>query len=208
MEQRNEQITKFAILSCGSHTSRNGLDADAEQSGSVHSIATYPYPISTETQSILQIGYSADELVNKDQSLLRIFMWDATSLIWKKIGGIVDSVRHYIRVPVTVTGTFAVFTSNEPDDVDEGSLYYNLQLTPNPCDVQTTLSLMLLKDYIVTVSLFDLYGTELAILSDRTPLAPGNHKLEINTSALPGGTYFIRVRTSTNIQIVKFNVVK
>ncbi|TAL70835.1 MAG: T9SS type A sorting domain-containing protein [Bacteroidetes bacterium] len=208
LDQRNSQITKFGILTSGSQTSRKGLDDDAEQSGNVHSISTHPYPVSTEIPSILQIGYSPDELKNKSQSLLRIFKWDVSSLIWKKLGGMVDSLHHYVRVPITETGTFAVFTSNNPEAVDEGSLYYNIQISPNPCNDYTNLSITNMKDEIATITLIDLYGNEISVLSESNYLPAGMNKLEINTSALASGTYFIRLRLGTNYQILKIAVVR
>ena len=184
------------------------MDTDAEQAGNIHSITTSPYPISTEIPTILQIGYSPDELVNKTQDLLRIFMWDISSLKWTKVGGIVDSIRHYIRVPITETGTYAVFTSNNPDAVDEGSLYHNIQISPNPCDELATLTYTNLRDEVVSITLINSIGNELAVISENTHLAPGNHKLEINTSTLSSGVYFLRLETALKTQIVKFIVLR
>ncbi|MBI5326618.1 MAG: T9SS type A sorting domain-containing protein [Ignavibacteriae bacterium] len=208
LDRSNSQIEKFAILSSGSQTSRKGLDEDAEQSGNVHSIATHRFAINDKIESILQIGYSPDELKNKSQSLLRIFKWDASSLIWKKLGGMVDSIRHFVRVPITETGTFAVFTSNDPDAVEDGSLNYKIQISPNPCVDMTNLSITVMKDEIFSIELINSLGNQICILSENTYLPVGNHKLEINTSSLSSGTYFIRLRFGTNYQIVKFVVVK
>ncbi len=208
LDSANEQITKIAFLSCKFHTSRNGLDDDAEQSGNVHSIATYPIPVNSELPSAIQIGYYPDELVNKPQDWLRIFKWDEDSLKWSLLGGIVDTVNHYVRTTITSTGTYAVFTVNNPVSVDEGSLYYNIQITPNPCDDRAILSITNLKDEIVSISLFNSYGNEIAMLSENTYLSPGNHKLEINTGDLTSGIYFLRVRTRAGSHLVKFVVVR
>src|SRR3989339_167858 len=208
LDQTNNTISRFAILSCGFHTSKNGLDMDAEQSGNVHSITTYPFPISTEIPTILQIGYSPEELKNKPQDWLRIFKWNEDSLKWNLLGGIVDSINYYVRVQITSTGTYAVFTTNNPVNVDEGSLYHNIQISPNPCDDIATLTYTNLRDEVVTISLINSYGIELAVLSENKYLSPGNHKLEINTTTLKSGIYLLRLITDYGSHLVKFIVLR
>ncbi|TAL71064.1 MAG: T9SS type A sorting domain-containing protein [Bacteroidetes bacterium] len=208
LDQTNDTISKFAILSCGFLTSRNGLDLDAEQSGNVHSITTYPFPISTEKPSMLQIGYSPEELKRKPQDWLRIFKWNEDSLKWNLLGGVVDSVNYYVRTSITSTGAFAVFTVNNPVNVDDGSFNYNIQISPNPCDDIATLTYSNLKEETVSISLFNSFGNELALLSEKTNLSQGNHKLEINTSNLLSGMYFMRISTGGNYQVVKFVVLR
>ncbi len=209
LDQDSNQISKFAILSCGFHTSNSGLDTGAVQSGNVHSITCYPNLISKEKPIILQIGYYPEDLDKKPQEWLRIYKWDTTALQWIVIGGIVDTSNHYVRSQITATGTYALFTVNNPVNVDEGMLYdYNIKIAPIPCDDKVTLSYSNIKDEIVTITLFDSFGSPTGFETKNIYWAPGFHKLDINTSNLASGVYFLKLRKETGSRLVKFVVMR
>jgi hypothetical protein len=209
LDQDSNQISKIAILSCGFHTSRNGLDTGAEQSGNVHSITCFPNLTSSEKPIILQIGYYPDDLDKKPQEWLRIYKWDTTGLQWSVIGGIVDTANHYVRSQIASTGTYALFTVNNPVNVDEGMLYdNNIKIAPIPCDDKVTLSYSNIKDEVVTIALFDSFGRPTGFLTENIFWAPGFHKLDINTSDLASGVYFLKLRTVAGTRLVKFVVMR
>ena len=205
----SNNISKLAILTCGFHTSRNGLDTGAEQSGNVHSITCIPNPVSTENPVILEIGYNPDDLFNKPQEWLRIFKWDTTALQWSVIGGIVDTLEHIVSSQIESTGTFALFTVNNPVNVDEGMMYDNrIELAPIPCDDKVTLSYSNIKDEVVTISIFNLFGSPADFEPKSLYWERGFHKLEIKTSNLSPGVYFIIIKTDKKSRLLKFEVIR
>ncbi|MBI5324020.1 MAG: T9SS type A sorting domain-containing protein [Ignavibacteriae bacterium] len=91
---------------------------------------------------------------------------------------------------------------------DEKTVTAYYQISPNPCEDKATLTYSNLKDESVSISLINSFGIETAVISENTHLSPGNHKLEINTGDLTSGIYFLRLRTGTSTQLVKFVVVR
>ncbi len=72
---------------------------------------------------------------------------------------------------------------------------------PNPFNSTTTISFDLNRPTPVNLSVFDLLGREVTVLSDGQPYAPGSHRVVWDASGLPGGTYFLRAQTDDEQQV-------
>lgn len=70
-----------------------------------------------------------------------------------------------------------------------------IKLYPNPFQNTTTLELSTGNEW-VKISIFDVIGHELKVVSNRT-FPAGDHRVSIDTSKLPTGTYYCRVQTKT-----------
>jgi hypothetical protein len=65
---------------------------------------------------------------------------------------------------------------------------------PNPFSLQTTIQFEIEASGPVTVTLYDLLGSRVAVLV-RDDLAAGTHHVKWNADGLPSGVYFYRIET-------------
>lgn len=77
--------------------------------------------------------------------------------------------------------------SEEPVD------YAVHQNYPNPFNPTTTLSFTLADEALVSLSVYDMLGREVARLSDREEFSAGENEVEFDAGLLPSGVYFYRV---------------
>lgn len=89
---------------------------------------------------------------------------------------------------------------SEPD----GLLYQN---SPNPFDNTTRIRYTLTHAQHVGLKVIDMYGCEIAVLSNETQL-PGLHEAIFDASRLPAGTYFYRLEAGNTVEVKKLMVVK
>ncbi|MCB2206404.1 T9SS type A sorting domain-containing protein [bacterium] len=68
---------------------------------------------------------------------------------------------------------------------------------PNPATGTTTIDFSSIRSGLVTLTVHDMLGKEIARLVD-APLAPGAHSAVFNTHALPAGVYVYRLSTPTS----------
>ena len=120
-----------------------------------------------------------------------------------------DTLEHIVSSQIESTGTFALFTVNNPVNVDEGMMYDNrIELAPIPCDDKVTLSYSNIKDEVVTISIFNLFGSPADFEPKSLYWERGFHKLEIKTSNLSPGVYFIIIKTDKKSRLLKFEVIR
>ena len=55
----------------------------------------------------------------------------------------------------------------------------------------------------VEIALYDLMGKKLKVLQEAQQQLPGEHSLDAQTSHLPAGTYFLRLRLNQEVQTLK-----
>lgn len=70
-----------------------------------------------------------------------------------------------------------------------------IKVYPNPFQRNTTLELTTGKEW-VKISIFDVIGNELRVISNRV-FPAGDHRVNMDLSFLPSGTYYCRVQTKT-----------
>ena len=78
---------------------------------------------------------------------------------------------------------------------------------PNPAKDVATLSVNLVNSDNATISVVDLMGREVINLGEQS-LKSGENQININTSSLNGGLYYVRVVTNNGMVTNKLNIVK
>ncbi len=91
---------------------------------------------------------------------------------------------------------------NESEGVITQSIVY-----PNPANDRVTLSIDMLNSAKAKIQVVDMLGREVVTL-DNNNLSSGNNKIEINTSSLMSGTYFVRVVTNDGMVSHRLNITK
>ncbi len=84
------------------------------------------------------------------------------------------------------------------------SLYQNY---PNPFNPVTNIKFDLPKDEFVKITLFDILGREVSVLSNELKKA-GTHELNFNASNLSSGTYFYRIEAGDFVDTKKMILIK
>ena len=97
--------------------------------------------------------------------------------------------------------TSAVDLKNNETDFVQLSVY------PNPAKEQATLTYALGRSRNLKIDLYDLNGKLVQTL-DQGQQTEGFHKLNVNTSTLPAGMYFIRLLSDGLVQTQRLSVVK
>ncbi|MDR1846499.1 MAG: Omp28-related outer membrane protein [Bacteroidales bacterium] len=85
-----------------------------------------------------------------------------------------------------------------------GDVYQTL-LYPNPAGNSTTLEISLTQNAVANVSVVDMLGREVISLDNRA-LGSGSNKIELNTSDLLNGLYFVRVTTENGTSTKKLAI--
>jgi len=83
------------------------------------------------------------------------------------------------------------FTENQDKLLD-----FNLNIYPNPFQQTTKIEYNLLKEEIVTISIFDIKGNEIIKLKGRDKHKTGTYSIDLNLSNYPSGTYIVMISTS------------
>jgi hypothetical protein len=78
---------------------------------------------------------------------------------------------------------------------------------PNPCKDVTNIGFELKKPEKVNITLFDMYGQPIEMLTDQNYSA-GKHDLRIDVSKYPSGTYIYKFQTSETVTSNRLIVVK
>ena len=95
--------------------------------------------------------------------------------------------------------------STEPSASADG--FVLAPVYPNPTASDATVRLDLATAQAVRVAVFDVLGRRVAVLHDG-PLGAGAHRLDLDASALPIGTYFVRVEAGGMQRAQPFTVVR
>lgn len=91
---------------------------------------------------------------------------------------------------------------NESEGIIAQSIIY-----PNPANDRVTLSIDMLNSAKAKIQVVDMLGREVITLNNNN-LSSGNNKVEINTSSLMSGTYFVRVVTNDGMISHRLNITK
>jgi len=77
--------------------------------------------------------------------------------------------------------------------VDRPASYALEQNYPNPFNPTTTIGFELVGEALVSVTVYDMLGQEVALLADREPFDEGTNDLTFDASGFPSGVYFYRI---------------
>ncbi len=166
-------------------------------------------------------------------SCFRVFGKHTTSAPWVEIGVIPatndSGPNHYLlnggvrgigfQFMVIAEDSFGV--QREYDDqvlivgqnvpTDMKNIYlsteFKLSSFPNPFNPSTTISFSLPKSAITRLTVYDLLGREVAVLTDHL-LEAGEHNLQFDGSDLPSGLYFARLQSGDFVTTQKLLLVK
>ncbi len=104
-----------------------------------------------------------------------------------------------------VESATSVKEENEYTIPDKFTLHQNY---PNPFNPSTIIAFDLPEDANVTLSIFNILGQEVLRVVDNEILKAGNHRLNVNMSNLPSGTYFYRLESQKFSSVKKMILVK
>ncbi|MCW3120539.1 MAG: large protein [Flavipsychrobacter sp.] len=96
---------------------------------------------------------------------------------------------------VTSTGVIAI------------SEFTSFRLYPNPARDVATVDITLAKEGPVTITVSDVQGRTVLPVTDKVMTA-GNHTLDMNTSVLTNGIYFVKIADGTSATTIKMVVVR
>jgi hypothetical protein len=117
------------------------------------------------------------------------------------VEGNILSTRKFSNYISGDISTSAVDLKNNETDFVQLSVY------PNPAKEQATLTYALGRSRTLKIDLYDLNGKLVQTL-DQGQQTEGFHKLNVNTSTLPAGMYFIRLLSDGLVQTQRLSVVK
>jgi len=100
---------------------------------------------------------------------------------------------------IVAWGTQPVPVRDESRNPNHPGEYVLFQNYPNPFNAQTTIRFVLTVNQFVVLSVFDLYGREVASLL-RNEEAAGAHAVTFDASALASGIYFFQLRAGSFAQ--------
>jgi hypothetical protein len=116
---------------------------------------------------------------------------------------LVDKNRHKL-----VDYEFEIILGNPPAIPLDYKLYQNY---PNPFNPKTTIQYSIPNEELVILKVYDLLGTEVAILVNEEK-SPGKYEINWNASAeagrLPSGVYFYRLQAGSFIETKKMILLK
>jgi len=78
---------------------------------------------------------------------------------------------------------------------------------PNPCFEETTIAFTISKACNIHLVLFDINGKEIATLAEGY-FENGEHKVHVNTSSIPPGSYFYRLEAGNSVSTKRLIVLK
>ncbi len=138
---------------------------------------------------------------NSDSVTNRVTMLDLLGLTTLKQGS--DGFVYALRGGYTAAG---LIYRIKPDltGIEPNGIPVNFRLGqnyPNPFNPSTSIGYSMLKDGFVSIKIFDVTGSEIAVLVDQNVKA-GDHSVVWDASNLPSGVYFYRM-TANNQSIEK-----
>jgi hypothetical protein len=129
---------------------------------------------------------------------------------WKALGGTVDLRTREISVQVDQLGDFKI-AKGQPDALkDESELPATFALSqnyPNPFNPVTTIQYALPQDGLVTLSIFNVLGEEVARLIDK-PQKAGYHQAVWDAQGVGSGVYFYKIVSGDFSMIRKMTLLK
>ncbi len=174
LDSANHSLTKIAISTSSFPASQEGLEYVVERGGDIYSISGIPDVSSLSGTNLLSIRYSKSDIQNRSKSSLRIFYWDESQRKWKKIGGIVDTLRNEVTAQINSFGTYAAFTTSAIS-TDQKLDNNNVFFYPNPFNPDKGIGRFVFgvgKAGNVTVKIYDVSNT-LARTLDGGGFSPG-----------------------------------
>jgi hypothetical protein len=91
--------------------------------------------------------------------------------------------------------------------VSKPLVYKLAQNYPNPFNPATSITYTLQKDGAVSLRVYDVLGTEVAVLLNEEKKA-GEYMLTWNAASLPSGTYFYHLQAGEFTQVKKMTLIK
>ncbi|MCW9066359.1 MAG: T9SS type A sorting domain-containing protein [Ignavibacteriaceae bacterium] len=131
-------------------------------------------------------------------------IWDADSL------NIVVFVQSMVSKTVYQSALISYDELNVTDAQNEGSVPSEFKLEqnyPNPFNPSTTISWQSPVGSHQTLKVFDLLGSEVAILVDEEKPA-GSYEISFDASDLPSGTYFYQLQIGNFVETKKMLIIK
>ncbi|MDD5570670.1 MAG: C25 family cysteine peptidase [Bacteroidales bacterium] len=92
------------------------------------------------------------------------------------------------------------------DNISSGNI--NLNCYPNPFNKSTTLSYSLDKPYKVTLSVYNIYGKEVAVIIDNVSKSGGSYNVQLNSEKLSSGIYSCVLRNDAQVVTRKIVITK
>ncbi|MEP0548483.1 MAG: T9SS type A sorting domain-containing protein [Rhodothermales bacterium] len=109
-----------------------------------------------------------------------------------------------VEVPLTLTVTQGTDAESGDGALPETA---TLNVYPNPSANAAIVALTLPTDADLRVTVYDVLGRRVANLADG-PFAAGSHRLDLDTAALPGGVYLVRVQSEASVLSRRLVVVR
>jgi hypothetical protein len=166
-----------------------------------------------DNHTIRQIALMADSALGCEQddlgdleylagvlkSINEAFRGPLDTLVWNCVKVQLKGVRPLKPVPFLRANPGIISPMNNPDaDMPLPLAGFKLdQNYPNPFNPTTTISFNLPEDAVVSLTIYNMLGQEVATLLNRELLDQGAQEVEFNASNLASGLYFYRVVAET-----------
>jgi hypothetical protein len=207
IDSLNSNINNFAFFNTNYLTLKNGLDSNAVQASDMHSFVSNP-DLKPSTKNFITINYITEELPVSREFSLRVFKWDENKFKWLLIGGSVDTTNKQVTTSINSNGTYCLFTVNQFVGIDEfNDLNKNINIYPNPANNEFNISLNLIQDNFIKISIYDITGN-LIKTADFGYNNIGDHLFNINTKELKSGSYFCKFYIGKNIITKNLEIIK
>ncbi|MBM2816581.1 MAG: hypothetical protein HW421_3343 [Ignavibacteria bacterium] len=205
----NTDIQNISILTSNLPTLTNGLEPDAERSGSIYSLTTFPNDFISNQPNIISINYHESDLKVMPAEWLRIFRWNTLSNLWVLVGGVVDSASKSVSVSISQSGTYGLFTLKQPNGIFETTQdsQFEFAAYPNPANANTVISFNLKESSYYTLKLYNSFGSEVLTLAENV-FSGNNQKINFNTSNLSSGVYFLKLEVNGISEMKKLLIIK
>ncbi|MDZ7694228.1 MAG: T9SS type A sorting domain-containing protein [Balneolaceae bacterium] len=199
LDSLNTSIENVLMLTSSFPPILNGLPESAELAGDVQSIASYPFDQQFSGANALTIRYADSDINEGRESSITIFKWISENSVWKKMDGMVDTVRNAVVSQIPFSGTYAAFTTEFETQSDGGEGQQGLMLDqnyPNPFSRLTTIIYTIPKEQHVTLTVYNILGRKVATLVDKKQEA-AKHYVSFNAEklGLASGMYIYRLVT-------------
>jgi unsaturated rhamnogalacturonyl hydrolase len=154
------------------------------------------------------IGFAVDNLgdISQEEDLYIAVSPDEQNTNFE---GLLDDIRIY-NYDFGIDEMEAIYnegiTSIE-DNKTPSAWRPDIEYYPNPVKGKTNIFYSLIRKEKVKITVYDLFGREIAILADKV-LPEGKYSAEFDASGLISGTYICRLQTNSGIQTIKILCVK
>ncbi|MFA6457274.1 MAG: aryl-sulfate sulfotransferase [Bacteroidota bacterium] len=151
--------------------------------------------ISDSVKVYLLRGFSSAGILGKTSARNNAFIWNVGAAL------AVDSIYRIVITSLldsTLADTsYYAFTLYKVTNVETagGKTPDGFELSqnyPNPFNPNTVIQFQIPEDHFVTLKLFDILGNTVNTLVQQ-PMRAGIHRIDVNASSLPSGTYFYRI---------------